>query len=745
MASNLRKIREFSRLGPVGILLFTRVAFSSGTEARTPDPSTAEVFAESPTDVARSATGEVRERVLASGLRVWARARPGVPLEVCTATPAAATTDRDRIALRVLARLLAPGGYRSAGGDYHDLLMSRGIETRASVELGALVFCARGPERELPLLLWNAAGRFARQALVERDFQLAKKDAREKESAPEGGERLARSRFEALTRRSLEADLELPVPEDVWSSLTLDDVRAAHERLFFDARTTLAVDGGFSFEVLERLVGEHLRLARGLTASTVPETSVQGSARYALVEQPGRSSAKAFLGTLVGSTSEDRLAPVALLGELERKSPKHRFSLEIDARRAIFSYEAATVGELEERRAELHRVVESLDLSKVSIPALEERRRTLVAEKVFSEGAKSMALFGAAGGLFEDWNGTKAPEVDAAALRRRLREIFSVRRTTLVELLPRGFTDPFLDAGPKTHQVVVGETLGTIAFRYGTTPEALLERNTGLEATFAVGSEVRLPKGVKKAGPAPVLHRVEPGENLTKIARKYGVSVDELRRVNGLSSDAVVSGRSLVVARDVPAKDGGAATIGAPMAGALPASGAPTSAPSTKERSSTPPSGVSSEETPAPAIERNERSSAGTQSGEAEARSEVVGSGDARERTPKDAERKPAETGAQRSAPSEPKSVTDDGKRPEARPSEVKGSETKGPETKRVEKKAAGTKNAKPPREHIVEPGDQLLKIARRYGVTVDELCEWNGLRRDSTLFVGRKLRLGSR
>ncbi|MCB0396171.1 MAG: peptidoglycan DD-metalloendopeptidase family protein [Flavobacteriales bacterium] len=41
---------------------------------------------------------------------------------------------------------------------------------------------------------------------------------------------------------------------------------------------------------------------------------------------------------------------------------------------------------------------------------------------------------------------------------------------------------------------------------------------------------------------------------------------------------------------------------------------------------------------------------------------------------------------------------------------------------------------------HTIERGDCLYNIARRYGTTISHICEMNGIRRNSTLRVGRKL-----
>lgn len=43
---------------------------------------------------------------------------------------------------------------------------------------------------------------------------------------------------------------------------------------------------------------------------------------------------------------------------------------------------------------------------------------------------------------------------------------------------------------------------------------------------------------------------------------------------------------------------------------------------------------------------------------------------------------------------------------------------------------------------HTIERGDYMYKIADRYGLSVNELCEMNGIKRNKLLIVGRKLRI---
>ncbi len=41
---------------------------------------------------------------------------------------------------------------------------------------------------------------------------------------------------------------------------------------------------------------------------------------------------------------------------------------------------------------------------------------------------------------------------------------------------------------------------------------------------------------------------------------------------------------------------------------------------------------------------------------------------------------------------------------------------------------------------YTVKKGDTLIKIARRYGVTVDNLVHWNGIKNRRLIIVGQKL-----
>ena len=90
----------------------------------------------------------------------------------------------------------------------------------------------------------------------------------------------------------------------------------------------------------------------------------------------------------------------------------------------------------------------------------------------------------------------------------------------------------------KTHQVEVGETLYSIAWRYDLKVDMLAQANS-LDRSYLItpGQTLTLILGNPKSGvSAPNQHRVLKGDTLFSIASEHGVEVESLARVNNLDS-----------------------------------------------------------------------------------------------------------------------------------------------------------------------------------------------------------------
>jgi LysM repeat protein len=110
--------------------------------------------------------------------------------------------------------------------------------------------------------------------------------------------------------------------------------------------------------------------------------------------------------------------------------------------------------------------------------------------------------------------------------------------TPISEVTPAPTTTPVPGEGT-TYIVRWGDTLFSIAQRFGTTVEAIKAAN-GLTSDFiVVGQELTIPggTGVPPEAPlpspgGPVIHIVQPGENLFRIALRYGTTVDAIADAN---------------------------------------------------------------------------------------------------------------------------------------------------------------------------------------------------------------------
>jgi peptidoglycan endopeptidase LytE len=112
---------------------------------------------------------------------------------------------------------------------------------------------------------------------------------------------------------------------------------------------------------------------------------------------------------------------------------------------------------------------------------------------------------------------------------------------------------------PVTHFVRDGESLWTIARKYGTSVQALAAVN-GLrpESVLRVGRELKMPgEGSAESadeGPRTRLYIVKKGDSLWEIARRHGTTVRSLAAANGLNPNRVLR---VGIALQVPGLPGG--------------------------------------------------------------------------------------------------------------------------------------------------------------------------------------------
>ena len=109
-----------------------------------------------------------------------------------------------------------------------------------------------------------------------------------------------------------------------------------------------------------------------------------------------------------------------------------------------------------------------------------------------------------------------------------------------------------MPTGDIEYTVRAGDTLTAIAARYDTTTQAVLDKN-GLANpnTIYVGQKLVIPVGChtpETETPGAVRHIVMAGESISSIARRYGVSVRALVDANGLvNPNRIHVGQKLII------------------------------------------------------------------------------------------------------------------------------------------------------------------------------------------------------
>ncbi len=112
----------------------------------------------------------------------------------------------------------------------------------------------------------------------------------------------------------------------------------------------------------------------------------------------------------------------------------------------------------------------------------------------------------------------------------------------------------------QTYKIQPGDRLYSLAKQYGSSVDAILGANPGLDARrLRVGKTIVIPKVQASATPqtrvaatpppaaGTKIYRVKRGDNLTRIATRHGVTLKALRKANNLRSDRILIDQKLTI------------------------------------------------------------------------------------------------------------------------------------------------------------------------------------------------------
>lgn len=248
-----------------------------------------------------------------------------------------------------------------------------------------------------------------------------------------------------------------------------------------------------------------------------------------------------------------------------------------------------------------------------------------------------------------------------------------------------------------THVVKKGETLQSISRQYQVSMTDLLKSNKVRAAKLQVGQRLQIPvtgetyiaKGGKQPGKQVARgqaggrqdYRVRKGDTLAGIARQHGVSVAELKKWNALKDNHTLQPGQHLALHAKKAPSGASGSTAPALTGTAKASVA-----------STGKGAVAGAKTSTPAVRQHE-------------------------------------------APAKQKHAL------VAKAPEKKAAPAPAPVQSKVAAKEAGQRNKAPQSWYVVQQGDSMWTIAKKFSISVEDIRQWNNLS-SNKLQAGNRLRI---
>ena len=108
---------------------------------------------------------------------------------------------------------------------------------------------------------------------------------------------------------------------------------------------------------------------------------------------------------------------------------------------------------------------------------------------------------------------------------------------------------------PQTHRVQRGESLYSIAKQYNMTVNELKQLNDLNSNNLQAGQKLKVSTDdvnalQKTQENKPIIHKVKRGETLSSIAQKYGCKISDIKKWNNRTSDRLNVGDKLTIRKN---------------------------------------------------------------------------------------------------------------------------------------------------------------------------------------------------
>ena len=137
-----------------------------------------------------------------------------------------------------------------------------------------------------------------------------------------------------------------------------------------------------------------------------------------------------------------------------------------------------------------------------------------------------------------------SPKDDVEQIEKNYKNYVEAVIRALADYKGFKYTPPL---GNDYYIVKKGDSLWSIANKYGVTVKELKEINKLTSNTLKVGQTLKLTKNDEMVPEDYLIYKVKKGDSLWNIAKEYNITVDTLKKINNLSSDKLIINQQLFI------------------------------------------------------------------------------------------------------------------------------------------------------------------------------------------------------
>lgn len=140
-----------------------------------------------------------------------------------------------------------------------------------------------------------------------------------------------------------------------------------------------------------------------------------------------------------------------------------------------------------------------------------------------------------------------SPKDDAEQIEKNYKNYVEAVIRALADYKEFKYTPPL---GSDYYTVKKGDSLWSIANKYGITVKELKEINKLTSNTLKVGQTLKLTKNNEMIPEDYLVYKVKKGDSLWDIAKEYNTTVDTLKKINNLSNDKLTVNQQLFIPKN---------------------------------------------------------------------------------------------------------------------------------------------------------------------------------------------------